>query len=128
MLTPPIPQPAAIQIQVDNVATAQGHVRVQICTEAEFLKDCAYSGEAPARPGPVAITIRGVTPGRYAIQAFQDANDNHKVDQGLLGIPKEGVGFSNTVIRFGKPKFREAAFDHGAEGQIVHVTLRYFTR
>jgi uncharacterized protein (DUF2141 family) len=33
--------------------------------------------------------------GEYVVSAFQDANNNLKLDYGLFGIPKEIVGISN---------------------------------
>jgi len=33
--------------------------------------------------------------GEFVIFAFQDANNNKKLDNGLLGIPKEKIGISN---------------------------------
>jgi len=33
--------------------------------------------------------------GEYVISAYQDANDNQKLDYGLFGIPKEMIAISN---------------------------------
>ena len=124
MSPPPAPP---VEIVIQNVRNARGRVHVDLCLEREFLKDCSISGNAPAQPGTVTVRIANVPPGRYAAQAFHDENDNHKVDRGLLGIPKEGVGFSNDAkIRLGPPKFPEAAFDHGSAGQQIRFSLRYF--
>lgn len=118
-----------IEIAVSEVRTAEGRVHVDICPEAAFLKDCPYSGEAPARVGTTIVTVRNVPPGRYAAQAFHDRNANRKVDRGLFGVPKEGVGFSNDArIRLAPPKFADAAFQHGAAGERIAFRLRYFLR
>lgn len=126
MLVTPLPA-TTVEIVVQNVRNARGSVHVDLCQESEFLKDCPLSGSAPAQPGSVTIRIANVPPGHYAAQAFHDENDNHKVDRGLFGIPKEGVGFSNDAkIKFGPPKFMEAAFDHGGARQQISFSLRYF--
>ncbi len=80
-----------------------------------------------AHKGVVTVVVRGVPPGRYAVQAFHDANANGELDQGIFGIPKEGIGFSNDAMaRLVRPKFAVAAFDHRAEPQRIAVTLHYF--
>lgn len=118
---------APIEIAVTNVRNARGRVHVDICPQASFLKDCPWSGEAPAQPGTTIVTIRNVPPGHYAAQGTQDENGNGKVDRALFGIPKEGVGFSNDAkIRMAPPKFAEAAFDHAGVAQRITFALRYF--
>ncbi|NIJ07768.1 uncharacterized protein (DUF2141 family) [Sphingomonas vulcanisoli] len=122
------PPTTTVEIVVQNVRNAHGHVHVDLCQQSEFLKDCSLSGSVPAQAGTVIVRIANVPPGHYAAQAFHDENDNHKVDYKLFGsIPKEGVGFSNDAkIKFGPPKFQEAAFAHGAARQQISFSLRYF--
>jgi uncharacterized protein (DUF2141 family) len=123
----PAPVANTIEIDVSGVRSAVGRVHVDVCPEARFLNSCPYTAEVPARPGAVVVVVRGVPPGRYAVQAFHDANSDQKVDQNFIGIPKEGIGFSNDAMpRLMRPKFAVAAFDHGAAPQRVPVTLRYF--
>jgi uncharacterized protein (DUF2141 family) len=118
--------PAAIVVVVENVRNARGKIHVDICDETQFLKKCPLSGEAPAQVGAVSVLIEGVMPGDYAAQAFHDENENGKVDR-ELGIPSEGVGFSNNVkVRMHPPRFIEAAFHHGPEPQEIHFRLRYY--
>jgi len=123
---------ADLVVAVTGVRNDKGNVHVDICTKETFLKDCAWSGDAPARAGTTIVTVRNLPPGRYAAQAFHDENRNGKVDRGLFGIPKEGVGFSNDAkIRMAPPKFAEAMFDFAAAPppaapQRITFSLRYF--
>ena len=118
---------ATLTAQIDNVRNARGHVHIDVCPQDRFLKeDCPYSGEAPARPGMTTVTVQGVPPGNYAVQAFHDENDNHRVDRALFGIPREGVGFSNDApIRLGPPKWADAAFAISGDMRI-RLKMRYF--
>jgi uncharacterized protein (DUF2141 family) len=122
------PLPGELLIDVGNVRVAKGIVHVDICPEAQFLKeDCPWSADAPARLRTTRVTIRNLPAGRYAAQAFLDENANKKVDRALFGIPKEGVGFSNDAkIRLGPPKFAEAAFATDGRVQSIRFDLRYF--
>lgn len=127
-LAAPPPTEGVLTVQVDNVRAARGHVRVDVCPQARFLKsDCPYSGDAPAVKGTTVVTVRGLPPGHYAVQAYLDENDNHDVDRALFGIPKEGIGFSNGVkVRFSAPKFADAAFQFAGATQAIRFSLQYF--
>ena len=102
--------PAGIlQVEVSNVRGTTGTVHVDICTRAQFLKDCPRSADSAAVVGTTRVTLAGLPAGRYAAQVFYDENGNHKIDRALFGIPKEGVGFSNDAkIRMSPPKWEEA--------------------
>jgi uncharacterized protein (DUF2141 family) len=117
----------SITFTIDNVRNARGKVLVAVCPQAKFLKeDCAYNAEVPAHPGTVRVTVRGVPPGEWAAQAFHDENNNEEVDQGVLGIPKEGLAFSNDVrITFGPPKWSSARFRFDGGETSQRIRMRY---
>ena len=118
-----------ITFEISNVRNARGKILVAVCPQNKFLKeDCAYNGEAPARPGTVRVVVPNVPAGDYAAQAFHDENGNEDVDQNFIGIPKEGVGFSRDArIVFGPPKWRDAHFIHQGAPAVMRVRLRYMT-
>jgi uncharacterized protein (DUF2141 family) len=126
--------PAAAQpfgtlaVRVENVRSARGHVRVELCTSATFLTDnCLMTGAAPAQVGETVVTFENVPPGVYAAQAFHDVNDDHKVNRGVLGIPHEDLGFSRDApLGLTGPKFPKAAFSHEGDNQVVTLRLRRF--
>ncbi|PEQ14494.1 hypothetical protein B2G71_02630 [Novosphingobium sp. PC22D] len=110
------PSGATIAVEVAGIGAARGRVHVDICPEKQFTReDCPWSAEAPAKAGTTVVTVPGVPPGRYAAQAYWDANGNGKADRNFIGMPLELVGFSNDVrVKMSRPKFAAAAFDHGA--------------
>ena len=122
----PSPAPHTLSVTVTNVRNATGHVRIDLCTRDQFLTDhCGWHGEAVAHPGTTTVTVTGVPAGRYAVQAYHDENDNHDVDRAFLGIPKEGIGFSNDApASFGPPSWDKARFDMGGDASI-HLKMRY---
>ena len=118
--------PGSVQVHVANVRDASGHVRVSLCTEQTFLRDCPYVGTVVARPGTVTVVLTGVPPGEYAAQAFHDDDSSGKLERPLFGFPRKGFGFSRDApFRFGPPRFADAAVRIGAEGGKVVVNLRY---
>ncbi len=124
-----IAQPTgAVIVQVENVRSSQGHVRVELCTEGTFLtEDCVVGGSAPAQRGETVVTLVDVPPGVYAVQVFHDANDDHKLNRGAFGIPTEDFGFSREApLGLHGPQFIKAAFNHAADEQVVTLHLRHF--
>ncbi|MGI4939136.1 MAG: DUF2141 domain-containing protein [Janthinobacterium lividum] len=118
---------ATLEVTIANVRNNKGHVRVAACTSATFLKErCAYNAQVPSVTGETVVRLE-VPPGTWAVQAYQDENDSGKVDRNLLGIPTVGLGFSNDApFRFGPPSYGDAAFQLGAGGGRIRLTLRYF--
>jgi len=118
---------ATVEVSVSNIREARGHIHVELCPERLFLGDCTILGEAPAQVGTTIVQILNVPPGVYAAQAYQDENDNHKVDRGLFGVPREGVGFSRDakLYRHG-PRFDEAAFRVTRAIERIALRLRHF--
>ena len=122
------PADGSVVFQVDHVRDDAGHVRVDICTQATFLKEaCPYSGAAPAVKGVTTVTVSAVPPGVYAAQVYHDRNDDHTVNRGRFGIPLEEIGFSNNApIGLRGPKWTKAAFSHDASDQQLAVKLHRY--
>jgi uncharacterized protein (DUF2141 family) len=73
--------------------------------------------------------FKNVPTGTYAIALFHDAKMTGKMDKNLVGIPKEGYGFSNDAKphALSAPTFQECAFQHNASQPTnLTVTLQHF--
>ena len=121
-------EPGVLDVTVNGVRSAAGRVLVAVCDRQTFLQEtCRYHGSTPSAPGSVVVRIAGIPPGAYAAEAYQDENGSRKIARNLLGIPTEGIGFSNDApMRFGPPSFGDAAFSLGPEGGRIALTLRYY--
>ncbi len=119
-------QAATLDVVVAGVRNAKGEVWVAVCSEARFLQEtCEHMAQVPAREGEVTVRLENVPPGVWSVQAFHDEDMDGKIDT-LLGVPTEGLGFSNDVrFRFGPPKFGEAAFQLSPAGGRIRFSLRY---
>lgn len=70
------------------------------------------------------LRLSDLPPGRYAVQVFQDSNDNGQLDLSPRGIPLEPVGFSGNPSLFGgKPKPSDSLFEHGTADSVISVRL-----
>ncbi|HEY5070419.1 MAG TPA: DUF2141 domain-containing protein [Caulobacteraceae bacterium] len=121
---------AMVEVSVNGVTDARGHIRVDLCTRDTFLKpSCPYSGAAEAMTGSTTVKIAGVPPGQYAIQAFHDETDQGVVHQNFLGIPREAIGFSNDApVHLRGPSFADAAFTVERGMQRISIRLRHLFR
>lgn len=119
---------AVVHVEVENVRDDRGQVRVALCARSEFLsKHCRLEAVAKASSGTVQVTFNAVAEGKYAVQAWHDENGTGKLDQDILGIPREGVGFSNDPpLLFGPPSFGSAAFAVEQKEVCASLRLHYY--
>ena len=117
-----------VTVRVEDLRNDNGSVLVAVCSAEAFLgPHCQHRGRAKARTGTAEVTVGEVRPGSYAVQAFHDENDNLELDRNLLGMPREGVGFSgDPPMRMGPPRFSDAAVEIGGDGASVTLSMRYF--
>jgi uncharacterized protein (DUF2141 family) len=103
-------------------------VHVAVCPQAVFLKDaCIYKAIVPAKQGETIAVIAGMPAGTYAAQVYFDENDNDDLDRNFIGIPREGVGFSNNPsFTFHAPSFADSAFTYDGVSGAISVRLRYY--
>jgi uncharacterized protein (DUF2141 family) len=129
----PVPGPAAgatgaLDIEVTNLRSKKGVIRVCITSDAKDFPDCRNGASAIKRTIAAAtprLRVDGLAPGTYAIAIIHDENSNSKLDT-FAGIPREGFGFSrNPKIGFGPPKFSAASFAVGAAPGSQQVKVRY---
>ncbi|TFL16328.1 DUF2141 domain-containing protein [Jannaschia formosa] len=123
-----MPDPAGageLRIAVAGLRSPEGVVRVAVCPEGSFTRsDCPWTGTAPAaRPG---VVVTGLPEGVYAVQAFHDEDSNGDLNRRGLRL-REGIAFSNDApMRFGPPRFRDAAVRVGAAGGRLTLLMRYY--
>ena len=119
---------AELQVVVTNVRNDRGHIQVGVCVKETFLTDnCAINAQAKSTPGTTFVTVPDMPAGIWALQVYHDENDNEQVDRDLIGIPTEGIGFSNNApFRFGPPSWDDARFELAPGGGRVTLRLRYF--
>lgn len=118
----------SLDVEITGLRSARGVIQLCLTTDAHAFPDCKSGAGGIKRTVPAAaphIRFEGLAPGNYAVAVIHDANSNAKLDT-MLGIPKEGFGFSrNPAIGFGPPRFAAAQFAVGAGGDVQQVRMRY---
>lgn len=130
-LEPKTPEPrGAVDIRLEGLRSHKGVVLACLSRNPTLFLKCdrdpaSYKAKIPA-DGQTQLHFTGVAPGDYALAIVHDENGNMRVDK-MLGIPKEGVGFSrNPVLIMGPPRFDAVRF-HVADTPVPQVVkLRYF--
>jgi uncharacterized protein (DUF2141 family) len=117
-------------VSVSGFRSREGSLRVKLVAEAPGFpgsdEHVAAKRRVPIDGDSVRVAFEGLAPGDYAAVALHDEDDDAELDRTLLGLPDEGLGFSNGArIRFGPPSFEEARFALGEDGADLAIELQY---
>ena len=103
----------ALNVSVSGLQPGRGPVRLAVFSGQRSFPDHS----AAAKKAVVAVSgniaqhaLTDLPAGVVAIAAYQDLNNNGKLDRGTFGIPKEPYGFSNNAKgSMGPPSFKAAS-------------------
>lgn len=119
---------STLDVSIDKLRSDRGLLRICLTADPSNFPGCVDDANAVTRTVPAsvhAIHFDGLPYGRYAVAVIHDANSNNKLDT-MLGIPREGFGFSrNPVIGFGAPRFAAARFEIGETPHLQEIRMRY---
>ncbi len=125
---PSKPDSTSIFVELTGIPSDQGVVRIALFDKSDGFTHHEFAVQKArfqAKAGTVNWTFDGVNPGRYAVAAYHDENDNGELDTNFLGIPTESYGFSNNVTgTFGPPSFQAASFEVAAGVTSIKFQLR----
>jgi uncharacterized protein (DUF2141 family) len=120
---------ATLKIWIKGFRSLKGSVFVGLYNKPQgFATENAYRNFSYEITGTeMWVAFDSLVKGSYAIAIIHDENNNHKLDQGEMGIPVEGYGFSNDARGlFGPPDFRLAMFYFaGTATKTVVINLLY---
>jgi uncharacterized protein (DUF2141 family) len=103
-----------------RVAIYSANAPEQFPSDEKYYRNAV--GEATGER--VTVTFSDLPPGKYAVAAYVDSNNNGKQDKNGLGMPTEIFGFSNNARgTFGPPDFAKAAFDLGEAPLALSIHL-----
>ena len=128
LLLPAASPVASLEIDVIKLRSQKGVLRICLTARPQSFPDCKNDAQAVTRSVPATqtvVTFEGLAHGNYAVAIIHDENGNSKLDT-LMGIPREGFGFSrNPAIGFGPPRFDAARFAVGGTPVPQQVRMRY---
>lgn len=117
-----------IQISVNGLTSKNGNVIIALVDDEKsyMQKTPPYkSVSVPVKDDfTCSYIFQNIPYGKYGIQLFHDENNNRILDT-RLGIPKEAYGFSNNVIgKFKKPKFDKVCFELSTSNVYQMITVK----
>lgn len=108
-----------IQIAVFDAREADGFPKAE-----RALKHVTVDNQS--RDGVLTVSIPDLPPGDYAFAIFHDEDADGKFKFGFMGIPREGIAFSNNPkIYFGPPSFEKAKVNVGSV-ETLDIEMKYF--
>lgn len=110
----PFPATATISIDITEIPSIKGVVRIALFNREEGFRDENYAFRKelfPVKGKQATWEFRDVPPGKYAVAVYHDEENNGKLDTNFFGIPTDAYGFSNNAMgMFGPPDFEDASF------------------
>lgn len=126
---PAVAQESTQTLQLTNLDKKKGKLYIGwYNNETDFMKPkkaVIYKIVPVDGKEQIDIPFDKVKPGVYAIGIFLDENENGKLDQNGLGIPKEDYGFSNNVRPLTRAaNFEEAKFEVKGKSDPIVIKMK----
>lgn len=118
-----------VSIKLSNLNNDNGLIRVAAySTEDNYdneVTNLKFSFEkSEIKNGTIVLNL---DPGKYVIAVLDDKNRDAEMNYNLIGIPKEGYGFSNLPsASLLKPSYKEAAIQVVRDKDLqLKISMRY---
>lgn len=117
-------------LEITNLRNFRGVINVALFNSPDgFPSDATKTircGQFPVTDSPLTIQFFDVPLGHYAVTVHHDENMDATLNCNALGIPKEGIGFSqNPRIWKGVPSFQRTVFEFGGTTERISIVMRY---
>lgn len=126
-----ISQEYPVEFKIDNLKNSEGNIIVSVYEDSKSFDEGmplfrqTISKKENMNNGTFVGQL-SIPKGVYGLVFLDDENGDGEMTNNLLGLPKEGFGFSNFYLSgFKKPKFSDFSFTHTENSEIIEVRLRY---
>ena len=116
-----------LTVIVTNIKNDKGKIGAALYNSKEsFMKNPFMTQGTASKKGEVTLVFGQVPKGEYALSILHDENNNAKMDSNVVGIPKEGFGFSNNAMGIaGPPGWDKSKFEVTGVDQTVTIRLKH---
>ncbi len=116
---------AELVVVVDNIKEVQGSLYVSLYNkEASFdsNENAVKRQKVSVDKTTMSVNLGDLPAGEYAVKAYQDVNDNGKIDFSGMGAPSEPFGSSSKSKELAPPSYKDAKFTLDKNQQVqVHL-------
>ncbi len=110
-----------LKIEIINLRNDKGAVIVDLLDKNEKTvkaRTCKISDNK------CTVIFKDLKDDQYAVRYIHDENEDKELDTNLIGMPKEGFGFSNDAFgKFGPKDFSEWLFTVSGDTEIKMTTM-----
>ena len=115
---------------VEGVRNSEGLIAITLYADDpdKFLarRGSLYVGRTPAKAPITSTCIYLPSTGVYALGVYHDEDGDRGIDRSAIGIPTEGVGFSNNPrLILSIPSFRSVRLSVPRNNMRTTIRLRY---
>ena len=122
-----------LEIKFTGIKSSKGQICINLFDGSTGFPDGGKGSNlkvgrcAPIDKGTAQMVFASLPYGNYAIAAIHDTNGDTRLNSNFLGIPQEGVGFSNNPkIRNSAPSFNESQFSITGSKTELEIKMHYF--
>lgn len=119
-----------LDIKIEDLRSEKGMIEYLVFDNDKGYPDRPKKSirQGSITPGEAknGFKLNDLPSGDVALTFIHDENSNKKLDKKGIGLPDEGVGFSNNPrIFFGVPSFSRVKFKLSGEEKII-IRMKYF--
>ncbi|MFW6365654.1 MAG: DUF2141 domain-containing protein [Spirochaetota bacterium] len=119
---------AVLTVTFTDIDPAEGQLLIALCNSKENFEkrvEPFKKMKESVNGSTVTVNFTGIPAGEYAVKVVHDENSNDKMDTNLVGMPKEGFGFSNNAMgKMGPPDYGKAKVTVAGDTTIT-VKMKY---
>lgn len=125
-----VAQEVATTIKITDIRSTKGQIIISAFKDGkDFEKEQPFKNftfdKETLVNGTLIVDIK-LAPGTYGLTLVDDENSNGKMEKNMIGIPKEGFGFSNFFLtKMKKPVFDDFKVDLKANQNNVDIKVKY---
>lgn len=118
---------STLVVNIMNLKNLNGDILIGLYdSTSNFPRKVSTGKVVKVTENEMQVSFPDIKPGNYAVSVLHDENQNKDMDQGRLGMPKEGYGFSNNVMGvMGPPSFKKARFRVPNGDSAITIKMKY---
>ena len=98
----------SVTIKINELRSSKGNILLELSTDKEVVIRKAKQNIVG---NSCTIRLDNIKSGKYTFRYVHDENNNNEMDTNWIGMPVEGVGFSNNAkSSFGPPDLEDTFF------------------
>ena len=124
---------ATLEVKFTGIKSTKGEICAKLFNGSNGFPDAEKGATlkaarcAPILKGTAKIIFESLPYGSYAVASIHDTNGDRRLNSNFLGIPEEGIGFSNnTKVITSAPSYGDSQFLVSGAKTELQIQMQYF--